>query len=75
MNKFFLELNQRLKQLIVVKNYFTKNIMQELELKFPTLTIISRCVFQNGKKLYPQIYLDKYLYELQKLLQKELTLP
>ena len=28
-------------------------------LKFPTLTIIIRCVFQNGKKLYPQIYLDE----------------
>ena len=32
-------------------------------LKFPTLTIITRCVFQNGKKLYPQIYLDECLYE------------
>ena len=27
-------------------------------LKFPTLTIIIRCVFQEGTKLYPQIYLD-----------------
>ena len=35
-------------------------------LKFPTLTIIIRCVFQEGEKLYPQIYLDDYLYELQK---------
>ena len=33
-------------------------------LKFPTLTIIIRCVFQEGEKLYPQIYLDEYLYEL-----------
>ena len=33
-------------------------------LKFPTLTISIRCVFQEGKKLYPQIYLDKCLYEL-----------
>ena len=33
------------------------------ELKFLTLTIINRCVFQEGKKFYPQIYLDKYLYE------------
>ena len=33
-------------------------------LKFPTLTIIIRCVFQNGKKLYPQVYLDECLYEL-----------
>ena len=33
-------------------------------LKFPSLTIIIRCIFQNGKKLCPQIYLDEYLYEL-----------
>ena len=33
-------------------------------LKFPMLTIIIGCVFQEGKKLYPQIYLDECLYEL-----------
>ena len=33
-------------------------------LKFPTLTIIIRCVLQNDEKLYPQIYLDECLYEL-----------
>ena len=33
-------------------------------LKFPKLTIIVRCVFQNGETLYPQIYLDRCLYEL-----------
>ena len=33
-------------------------------LKFPTLTIIIRCVFQESEKLYPQIYLDDCLYEL-----------
>ena len=33
-------------------------------LTFPALTIIIRCVFQNGKTLYPQIYLDECLYEL-----------
>ena len=33
-------------------------------LKFPTLTIIIRCVFQDGEKLYPQIYLDECLHEL-----------
>ena len=32
-------------------------------LKFPALTIIIRCVFQNGETLYPQIYLDECLYE------------
>ena len=34
------------------------------KLKFLSLTIIIRCIFQNGKKLYPQIYLDESLYEL-----------
>ena len=28
-------------------------------LKFPTLTIIIRCILQKGEKLYPQIYLSK----------------
>ena len=33
-------------------------------LKFPTLTIIIRCVLQKDEKLYPQIYFDECLYEL-----------
>ena len=33
-------------------------------LKFQTLTIIIRCVFQEGKKLYLQVYLDECLYQL-----------
>ena len=35
-----------------------------LNKKFLSLTIIIRCVFQIDKKLYPQIYLNEYLYEL-----------
>ena len=34
------------------------------QLKFPTLTIIFRCILQKGEKLYPRIYLDECLYEL-----------
>ena len=61
---------------MVEKNCFTKKIMQEYAvntdddlplnkpLKFPTLTIIIRCVLQKDEKLYPQIYLDECLYEL-----------
>ena len=30
-------------------------------IKFSSLTIIIRCIFQNGIKLYPQIYLDECL--------------
>ena len=33
-------------------------------LKLHMVTIIVRSVFQEGKKLYPQIYLDECLYEL-----------
>ena len=33
-------------------------------LKFQSLTKVVRCIFQYGKKLYPQIYLDECLYEL-----------
>ena len=40
------------------------DVLLNKKLKFPSLTIIIRCIFQNGKKLYPQIYLDECLYEL-----------
>ena len=33
-------------------------------IKFPTLTIMIRSVFEEGGKLYPQVYLDKCLHEL-----------
>ena len=33
------------------------------QLKFPMLIKIIRFVFQEGEKLYPQVYLDEYLYE------------
>ena len=32
------------------------NIPLNKKLKFPSLTIIIRCIFQNSKKLYPQVY-------------------
>ena len=34
------------------------------QLKFPTMTIIARSVFEEGGKHYPQIYLDECLHEL-----------
>ena len=40
------------------------NVPLNKKLKFPSLTIIIRCVFQNDKKLHPEIYLDECLYEL-----------
>ena len=58
------------KELFYEKNYAKigvntyDNVPLNKQLKFPMLTIIIRCVFQKGKKLYPQIYLDECLYEL-----------
>ena len=34
------------------------------QLKFPTVTIVVRSVFEDEGKLYPHIYLDEFLYEL-----------
>ena len=34
------------------------------KLRFSSLSIIIRCVFQNGKKLCPKVYLDECFYEL-----------
>ena len=57
------------KELFYEKNYARIGVNTEDDLplnkplKFPTLTIIIRCVFQEGEKLYPQIYLDECLYE------------
>ena len=31
---------------------------------FPTLTIVSRCVFKKGDLFYPEVYLDDALYQL-----------
>ena len=74
--KFFLELDEKLKHLMLEKNCFMKknyatigvdtdgDLPLKKQLKFPTLTIIVRCVFQEGEILYLQIYLDECLYEL-----------
>ena len=75
MMKFFLGLDQKLKQLMVEKNCFIKKSYARIAvntgddlplkkpLKFPTLIIMIKCVFQEGKELYPQIYVDECLYE------------
>ena len=58
------------KKLFYEKNYIRIGINTDddlplnKQLKFPTLTVIIRCVLQRGKKLYAQIYLDKCLYEI-----------
>ena len=58
------------KGLIYEKNYARIGVNTDDDvslnktLKFPTLTIIIRCEFQEVEKLYPQIYLDECLYQL-----------
>ena len=39
------------------------NLSLNKKLKFPTLTIIIRCVFEESGKLCPQIYLDECFYD------------
>ena len=63
------KINSR-KELFYEKNYARIGVNTDddspfnKQLKFPTLTIIIRCVFQEGKKFDPQIYLDEHFYEL-----------
>ena len=58
------------KELFYGKNYSkieintSDDLPLDKQLNFPTLTIIIRIVFQEGEKLYPQIYLDECLYQL-----------
>ena len=57
------------KELFYEKNYARIGVNTDDDvslnkpLKFPTLTIIIRSVFQEGENLYPQIYLDECLYK------------
>ena len=58
------------KELFYGKNYARvrvhadDDLLLNKPLKFLTLKIIIRCVFQEGEKSYPQIYLDECLHEL-----------
>ena len=58
------------KELFYEKNYARigvntdNDVPLNKQLKFTTLTIIIRCIFQEGEKLYPQIYLDECMYQL-----------
>ena len=57
------------KELFYEKNYArigvnTDDAPLNKKLKFPSLRMIIRCVFQNGNKLQPQVNLDECLYEL-----------
>ena len=77
MKKFFSGIKKEIetinggKELFYDKNYARigvntddDDVPLDKKLKFPLLTIIIRCVFQNGNKLQPQVYLDECLCEL-----------
>ena len=58
-------INSEKEELFYEKNYAKIEINTDDDLPSNhTLTITIRCVFQEGKKLYPQIYLGECLYEL-----------
>ena len=40
------------------------NLPLTKQLKFLSLTIIVRCVFEEDGKYYPQVFLDECLYEV-----------
>ena len=77
MIKFFQELKKKFetkelfyggKELFYEKNYArigvnTDDVPLNKSLKLPTLAIIIRCVFQEGEKLYSQIYFNECLYK------------
>ena len=52
------------KNYVKVRVNTDNNILLNKKLKFPSLAIIIRCVFEESGRLYPQIYLDECLYEL-----------
>ena len=58
------------KELFYEKNYARIGVNTDDDvplnkpLEFPTLTTFIRRVFQEGEKLYPQIYLDECLYKM-----------
>ena len=70
---FGIELKMKSKQQMVLKKMITKNmkikfnsgddLLLNKPLKFCAMTIIIRSVFEEGGKLYPQIFLDDALYE------------
>ena len=49
-------------ELLLIQMIKKNNVNKKI--RFLSLIIIIRCVFQNDRKLCPQIYLEECLYEL-----------
>ena len=52
------------KDFLKIKFDSDDNLLLNKKLKFPTMTIIVRSVFEEDGKFYPQIYFDQCLYDL-----------
>ena len=52
------------KDFMKIKFDSDNNLPLNKRLKLLTMTIVVRSVFEDEGKFYPQVYLDKYLYEL-----------
>ena len=51
------------KDLIKMK-FDSDDVLLNKQLKFPTLAIAVRSLFEDEGKFYPQVYLDECLYDL-----------
>ena len=52
------------KDYMKIKFHSDNGLLLNKLLKFHLITIISRSVFEEDGKLYPQLFLDDFLYEL-----------
>ena len=52
------------KDYMKIKFHSDNGLLLNKPLKFHLITIISRSVFEEDGKLYPQLFLDDFLYEL-----------
>ena len=52
------------KDFLKIKFDSDDNLLLNKKLKFPTMTIIVRSVFEEDGKFYPQIYFGQCLYDL-----------
>ena len=75
MIKCFLILNITSTQLMVVRLFMKKitkknkflsddDIPLNKMIYFPTATVIIRCIFEQNRMYYPQVYLDDCLYQV-----------
>ena len=60
------ELREYDKDYMKIKFNSDDNIPLNKQLNFPTITVIIRNIFEKDDRYYPNIFLDKCLYEVKK---------